>query len=256
MNDQRGEVWQGVGIITGASSGMGEATARLLAPAAKGLVIGARRIDRIEAIAKELGDHVIPVQCDVREQKEVEKLAQCTLEHFGQIDALINNAGIAPLSSMARCRIEDWDNMIDTNIKGVLYGIAAVLPHMLLQKDGHIITVSSETARRVFPSAGVYSGTKHAVRAICEGLQRDLSDRSQKDGNQIKVTTIAPGYVKTNLAESFTYEPAKKGFEQSLESLDGALEPDDIARCIEFVLNAPSHVEVGEMTVRPVKQNL
>ena len=256
MNDQRGEVWHGVGIITGASSGMGEATAKLLAPSAKGLIIGARRIERIESIAKELGEHVIPIQCDVRNQTEVQKLAECAIEHFGQIDALINNAGVAPLSSMLRCRVEDWDNMIDTNIKGVLHGIAAVLPQMLEQKDGHIITVSSETARRVFPSAGVYSGTKHAVRAISEGLQRDLSDRSEKDGNRIKVTTIAPGYVKTNLAESFTYEPAKKGFKHSLDTLDGALEPNDVARCIQFVLDAPVHVEIGEMTVRPVKQNL
>ena len=256
MNDQRGEVWHGVGIITGASSGMGEATAKLLAPSARGLIIGARRIERIESIATELGDHVIPVQCDVRNQTDVQKLAECAMKQFGQIDALINNAGVAPLSSMLRCRTEDWDNMIDTNIKGVLHGIAAVLPQMLKQKDGHILTVSSETARRVFPSAGVYSGTKHAVRAISEGLQRDLSDRSEKDGNQIKVTTIAPGYVKTNLAESFTYEPAKKGFEHSLEALDGVLEPYDVARCIQFVLDSPSHVEIGEMTIRPVKQNL
>ena len=256
MNEQGDKLWHGVGIITGASSGMGEATARKLAPHASGVVIAARRLNRIEALAKELGEHVIPVQCDVKNKEDVQRAVQCAIDSFGRVDALINNAGVAPLSSMLRCRVDDWDNTIDTNIKGVLYGIAAVLPHMLEQKTGHIITISSETARRVFPGSGVYSATKHAVRAISEGLQQDLSARSQKDGNDIKVTTLAPGYVLTELSSSFTFEPAKKDFIHHLESLDGALTPEDIANCIQFVLNSPAHVEIGEMTVRPVKQNL
>jgi NADP-dependent 3-hydroxy acid dehydrogenase YdfG len=256
MNDQRGEVWRGVGIITGASSGMGEAIARKLAPNAKGLVIAARRFDRIDALAKELGEHVLPVRCDVREETDVRRLAQTAIEHFGQIDVIINNAGIAPMASMLRCRVDDWENTIDTNIKGVLYGIAAVLPHMLERGTGGIINISSEAARRIFPGAGVYCASKHAVRALSEGLQIDLSARSVKDGNDIKVTTIAPGVVLTDLAQSVTYEPSKQELIRGMESVDGVMTAEDIADCIQYVLNAPNHVEIGEMIVRPVKQNM
>jgi len=254
MNEQRDNQWHGVAIITGASSGMGEAIARKLAPIAQGLVIGARRFDRIKALSKELGEHVIPVQCDVQNCQDVAALGETALTRFGNIDVLINNAGILPMASMLRCRVDDWENMIDTNIKGVLYGIAAVLPHMLERGTGRIINISSEAARRVFPGAGVYCATKHAVRAISEGLQADLSIRSKKDGNDIKVTTIAPGVVLTDLAESITYEPAKEQFIRGIQNVEEAMTAEDIADCILYVLNAPNHVEIGEMTVRPVKQ--
>lgn len=254
MNEQRDNQWHGVAIITGASSGMGEAIAKKLAPIAQGLVIGARRFDRIKALSKELGEHVIPVQCDVQNCQDVATLGETALTRFGNIDVLINNAGILPMASMLRCRVDDWENMIDTNIKGVLYGIAAVLPHMLESGTGRIINISSEAARRVFPGAGVYCATKHAVRAISEGLQADLSIRSKKDGNDIKVTTIAPGVVLTDLAESITYEPAKEQFIRGIQNVEEAMTAEDIADCILYVLNAPNHVEIGEMTVRPVKQ--
>ena len=248
--------WSGVGIITGVSSGIGNAIARKLAPKAKGLIIGARRIDQLNALASELGTHVIAVQCDVREQKEVENLATIALDRFGSIDAVINNAGIAPMASMLRCRVEDWENMIDTNLKGVLYGIAAVLPQMLEQKTGNIINISSEAARRIFLGAGVYCATKHAVRALSEGLQQDLSVRSRKDGNKIRVSTIAPGVVMTELAESVTHEPSKQDLIKGMQSVNEPLCANDIARCVEFILDSPPHVEVGEMIVRPVKQNM
>jgi len=254
MNEQRDNLWQGVAIITGASSGMGEATARKLAKHAKGLIIGARRIERLQALASELGEHVVPVRCDVRVKKEVDSLASTALSRFGQIDAIVNNAGVLPMASMLSCRVDDWDNMIDTNIKGVLNGIAAVLPHMLEQGTGRIINISSEAGRRVFPGAGVYCATKHAVRAFSEGLQYDLSIRSQKDGNDIKVTTIAPGVVLTNLADSVTHEPSKERLKQMMEQVPDAMTSEDIADCIQYVLNVPNHVEIGEMIVRPVKQ--
>jgi NADP-dependent 3-hydroxy acid dehydrogenase YdfG len=256
MNELRDKQWDGVAIITGASSGIGEAIARKLAPCAKGLVICARRFDKIESLASELGSHVIPIACDVRNQAAVERVAQAALEHFGRIDSIINNAGIRPMASMTKCRVEDWDNTIDTNIKGVLYGIASVLPHMLERGDGHIINMSSESGRRVFPGVGVYCATKHAVRAISEGLQTDLSYRSKKDGNAIKVTTIEPGVVLTNLAESVTYLPAKEALQTMMQGVDGAMTPEDIADCIQYVLQTPPHVEIGEMIVRPVKQNM
>ena len=256
MNEQGDKLWHGVGIITGASSGMGDAIARKLAPNATGLVIAARRFDRIESLANELGEHVIPVRCDVRKQEDVQRTVQRAIDTFGHVDVIINNAGIAPMASMLRCRVEDWDNLIDTNIKGVLYGIASVLPHMLERKTGHIITISSEAARRIFLGAGVYCATKHAVRALSEGLQRDLSARSQKDGNDIKVTTIAPGVVLTDLAESVTFEPAKVDLIRGMQSVDGVMTAEDIADCVQYVLNSPPHVEIGEMIVRPVKQNM
>jgi NADP-dependent 3-hydroxy acid dehydrogenase YdfG len=256
MSEQRDKTWSGVAIITGASSGIGEAIARKLAPIAKGLVISARRIDRINTLASHLGEHVIPMQCDVRNQQEVEELANQAMHHFGRIDAIVNNAGIAPMASMLRCRVEDWDNMIDTNLKGVLYGIAAVLPHMLEQKTGTIINISSEAARKIFLGAGVYCATKHAIRALSEGLQQDLSARSRKDRNAIRVATIAPGVVMTDLAESVTYEPAKQDLIKGMESVSEPLTAENIAECVTFILNSPSHVEVGEIIVRPTKQNM
>ena len=256
MNEQRASLWRGVAIITGASSGMGEAIARKLAENANGLVIAARRFDRIEALAEELGDHVVPIECDVRKKDDVQQLATATLERFGQIDVIVNNAGILPMASMLRCRVEDWDNMIDTNIKGVLYGIAAVRPHMLERGTGRIINISSEAARKIFLGAGVYCATKHAVRALSEGLQIDLSNRSQKDGNDIKVTTIAPGVVLTDLVDSITYAPAKEQFIHGMQQVEGAMTAEDVADCVQYVLNTPKHVEIGELIVRPVKQNM
>ncbi len=254
MNEQSDKLWQGVAIITGASSGIGEAIARKLAKNAQGLVIGARRFNQIKELASSLGDHVIPIECDVRKKEDVAKLAQTAIHHFGRIDAMINNAGILPVASMLRCHVDDWENMIDTNLKGALYGIAAALPQMLEQGTGRIISISSEAARKVFPGTGVYSATKHAIRVISEGLQNDLSARSKKDGNTIKVTTIAPGVVMTNLADSVTYPPAKEAMKQSMESTSNPLQSSDIADCVEYILSTPPHIEIGELTIRPVKQ--
>ncbi len=256
MNEERGNVWQGVGIITGASSGIGDAIVRKLASNATGLIIGARRKSALEALASELGDHIVPVECDVRKREDVQRLADIAMDRFGHIDAIVNNAGVAPLGSMLHCRIEDWENTIDTNIKGVLYGIEAVLTKMLDSGSGNIINITSEAARRVLPGAGVYCGSKFAVRALSEGLQLDLSARSKKDGNTIKVSTIAPGFVKTNLADSVTFEPAKKALELGMQNEDSVLSSEDIADCVEFILNAKNHIEVGEVTVRPVQQIL
>ncbi len=256
MNEHRDKLWHGVAIITGASSGMGEAIAKKLAPRAKGLVVSARRFDKIKSLAATLGNHVLPIACDVQNKDDVQHLVESTIDTFGQVDLMINNAGIAPMASMTRCRVEDWENTIDTNLKGVLYGIAAVLPQMLQQKTGRIINISSEAGRRVFPGAAVYCATKHAVRVISEGLQMDLSARSLKDGNDIKVTTIAPGYVTTDLPESVTFEPARKGFKKNMQNVEDPMSSEDIADCIWYVLNTPPHVEIGELIVRPVKQNI
>jgi len=254
MNQNRDMTWNGVAIITGASSGIGAAIAQKLASNAKGVIIAARRCERLEKLAKSLGKHVIPLACDVSDKKQVQKLADEAISRFGQIDAIINNAGIFPMSSMTRCHVEDWEKAIDVNIKGVLYGIAAVLPHMLNQKTGHIINISSTAGRRIFAGAAVYCGTKHAVHAIGEGLQLDLSERSQKDENTIKVTTITPGLVQTELPNSVTHESARLNFQKTIDHFDGPLQPHDIAEGVAFALNTPDHVEIGEVLIRPTKQ--
>ena len=255
MNSERGEVWHGVAIITGASSGIGDAIARKLAPHAKGLVITARRTDRIESLAAELGDHVLPITCDVTDQQAMLGLREATMARFGQIDAIINNAGVLPMASMARCHVDDWVQAVDINVKGVLFGIAAALPQMLEQNTGHIINISSEAGRKVFAGAAVYCGTKHAVHAISEGLQLDLSERSVKDGNTIKVTTISPGMVFTDLPSSVPFEPARKQFREAMDTFDDPLQPEDIANSVLFALSTPDHVEIGEVAVRPTKQS-
>ncbi len=247
--------WAGVGIITGASSGIGAAVVQKLSKSAKGLVIGARRIDQLESIASQCGAHVIPVQCDVTKSEDVLNLASVAMSEFGSLDAIVNNAGILPMASMTRCHLDDWHNAVDVNVKGVLNGIAAALPHMLEQGTGHIINISSTAGRRVFAGAAVYCGTKHAVRAISEGLQLDLSERSMKDGNSIKVTTILPGLVKTDLPSSVTHEPSRVHFQNQMETFEHPLLPEDIAESVAFALNTPAHVELGELAVRPTTQN-
>ena len=247
--------WAGVGIITGASSGIGAAVAQKLSKNAKGLIIAARREDKLQAIAAQCGEHVIPIQCDVSKSDDVKHIAEIALSKFGSIDAIVNNAGILPMASMTRCHLEDWHSAVDVNIKGVLNGIAAVLPQMLEQGTGHIINMGSTAGRRILAGAAVYCGTKHAVRAISEGLQLDLSERSVKDGNTIKVTTIMPGLVKTELPSSVTHEQSRVQFQSAMDNYEHPLAPHDIAESVAFALNTPQHVELGEIAVRPTTQN-
>ena len=247
--------WAGVGIITGASSGIGAAVAQKLSKNAKGLIIAARREEQLQALASQCGKHVIPIQCDVTKSDDVMQLADRALSEFGSIDAIVNNAGILPMASMTRCHLDDWHNAVDVNIKGVLNGIAAVLPQMLKHGTGHIINIGSTAGRRIFAGAAVYCGTKHAVRAISEGLQLDLSERSVKDGNTIKVTTIMPGLVKTELPSSVTHEQSRVQFQSAMDNYEHPLLPHDIAESVAFALSTPSHVELGEIAVRPTTQN-
>jgi NADP-dependent 3-hydroxy acid dehydrogenase YdfG len=177
-------------VITGASSGLGEATARHLAERGATVVIGARRIDRIESLAAELtanGDKVVAVEADVTDRDQVRNLVDIAVERFGRIDVMLNNAGLMPLAPLERLKIDEWDRMIDVNIKGVLYGIAAALPHMKAQKSGHIINVSSVYGHVVDPGATVYCATKHAVRALSEGLRKEVKPYN------IRTTIISPG---------------------------------------------------------------
>jgi NADP-dependent 3-hydroxy acid dehydrogenase YdfG len=233
-------------VITGASSGLGEAAARALAKEGAKLVLGARRLDRLKALASELslGDKAA-VETDVANYEQVKHLVDHAVKAHGRIDVLLNNAGLMPLSPLDRLKIEDWDRMIDVNIKGVLYGIAAALPHMKAQKSGHIINVSSVAGHRVRPTSTVYSATKTAVRVISEGLRQEVTPYN------IRTTIISPGAVASELLESIT----EQDIAQNLAPVrDMAIPADSFASMVLFAMSQPDNVDVNEILFRPTAQ--
>ncbi len=235
-------------VITGASSGLGEATARLLAAQGAAVVLGARRVDRIEALAGELtraGGRALAVQTDVTRSEQVQQLVDAAVERFGRIDVIVNNAGLMPSSPLERLKIDDWDRMIDVNIKGVLYGIAAALPYMQRQKSGHIVNVSSVAGHRVRAGTAVYSATKHAVRVLTEGLRQEVKPYD------IRTTIISPGAVDTELPDSITEADVQAGVKAFYEV---AIPADSFARAVAFALSQPADVDINEILFRPTKQ--
>ncbi len=231
-------------VITGASSGIGEATAKLLAKNGAKVVLGARRVDRLEAIAKEIrtaGGTAEYQTLDVTQRSQLEAIVQFAQSKFGRVDVLINNAGVMPLSALDQLKVDEWDRMIDVNIKGVLYGIAAALPIMKAQKAGQIINLSSIGGHAVSPTAAVYCATKFAVGAISEGLRQEV-------GGDIRVTVISPGVTESELADSISDETARKGMQQFRQVSIPALA---IARAILFAIEQPDDVDVSEIIVRP-----
>ncbi|WP_373536789.1 SDR family oxidoreductase [Microcoleus sp.] len=243
------EIQNKVVIITGASSGLGEATAKRLAASGAKLMLAARREDRlkelVDAIARSGGTATYRVT-DVTDRAQVETLAKETLSTYSRIDVLINNAGLMPLSPLDQIKVEEWDQMIDVNIKGVLYGIAAVLPTMRQQKSGHIINLSSVAGHKVFPGSAVYCATKFAVRAISEGL------RLESNG-EIRSTNISPGAVATELTTTISDEDTAANINALYEI---AIDADAIARAIAYAIEQPADVDVNEMIIRPTKQEL
>ena len=243
------EIQNKVVIITGASSGLGEATAQRLGANGAKLMLAARREDRlkelVDAIAQSGGTATYLVT-DVTDSAQVEALAKETLSKYGRIDVLINNAGLMPLSPLDQVKVEEWDRTIDVNIKGVLYGIAAVLPIMRQQKSGHIINVSSVAGHKVFSGSAVYCATKYAVRAISEGL------RLESNG-EIRSTNISPGAVATELTTTITdLDTAAKM--KALYAI--AIDADAIARAIAYAIEQPGDVDVNEIIIRPTRQEL
>jgi len=228
-------------VITGASSGLGEAAARLLAKEGAKLVLGARRLDRLEALAAELslGKDAI-MQTDVTDVGQVRRLVDHAVKTHGRVAVIINNAGLMPHSPLERGKVEDWDRMIDVNIKGVLYGIAAVLPEMLARGSGQIVNIASIGALAVSPTAAVYCATKYAVRAISDGLRQEHAD--------LRVTCIHPGVVESELAGTIT-DPAAAELMKSYRAI--ALQPDAIGRAVRFAIEQPDDVDVNEIVVRP-----
>lgn len=234
--------------ITGASSGIGEATALLLAERGANVVLGARRVDRLEALVARItksGGTAVAVPTDVVKRGDVENFVKVALERFGRLDVMVNNAGIAPISPFDELRVEDWDNMIDVNVKGVLYGIAAALPVFRKQELGHFVTVCSVAGLKIVPTMGVYGATKNAVRTICEGLR-------QEAGPNLRVTTISPGYTRTELSNSMTSEAMKASSQAGMEKF--GITPDAIARAIAFAIEQPPEVDVNEINIRPTAQ--
>lgn len=236
-------------VITGASSGLGEAAARRLAKDGAKLVLGARRIDRLEALAQELslGEGAV-LQTDVTSRDQVKKLVDQAVATHGRVDVIINNAGLMPHSPLERLKVDEWDRMIDVNIKGVLYGIAAVLPHMQAQKSGHIINVSSVAGHTIGPNGVVYSATKHAVRVISEGLRQEVKPYN------IRSTIISPGAVATELPNSITEKDVSDSISAFYEQY--AISADSFASMVAFAMSQPDDVDINEILFRPTAQQL
>ncbi|MDN7246148.1 SDR family oxidoreductase [Planococcus shenhongbingii] len=237
-------------IITGASSGIGQATAKEMALRGFAVMLAARREDRLVELKNEIekaGGRAEYQVTDVSSRIEMQSLADATLAQFGQIDVLVNNAGLMPLSYLNKLKVDEWDRMIDVNIKGVLYGIAAVLPYMEERKKGHIINVASVAGHVVSPGSAVYSGTKFAVRAITEGLRKEIDP-----SHEIRATIISPGAVATELRNTITDEDVLTNF----KSRSGVepLQSIDIARAIVYAVDQPPHVDVNEVLIRPRQQ--
>ncbi|KPU88576.1 oxidoreductase [Variovorax paradoxus] len=230
-------------LITGASSGIGEATARLLAKSGATVLLGARRTERLDLIVADIvaaGGIAEARALDVTRREDVQAFAAHALARFGRIDVIVNNAGVMPLSPLASLKLDEWDRMIDVNIRGVLHGIAAVLPTMQKQGAGHVVNVASIGAHAVSPTAAVYCATKYAVWAISEGLRQEHQD--------IRVTTISPGVTESELADTISDE---KGREEMKEFRKVAISASAIARAIDFAISQPEDVDTSEIVIRP-----
>lgn len=235
-------------IITGASSGIGQAAALSLAEKGAMVVLGARRQDKLEQLTSQIeaaGGQAIYAVTDVTRLKDLENLVELARKTYGKLDVIINNAGIAPLSLLEELRVEEWNNMIDVNIKGVLYGIAAVLPVFRAQDFGHIINTASTAGIIINPLSAVYSGTKFAVRAISEGLRKEA-------GANLRVTLITPGIVNTNLVDTITDPGMKTQIADAMDKI--GISPDAIAQAMAYAISQPANVDVSEIIIRPAAQ--
>lgn len=239
-----------VAIITGGSSGIGYATALALSRAGAKVAAGARRTERLEQLRAEIeksGGEAFVQSLDVTKKAECDSFVNEVVKKWGTVDILVNNAGLMPLSFFKNLKIDEWDRMVDVNIKGVLYSTAAAVPHMLAKKSGHIVNISSIAGRVVFPAGSVYCATKHAVTAFSEGLRQELSQRAN-----IRVTCIEPGVVDTELNNTITDASLQK-FVESTKQMQ-ALHAEDVANAILFAVESPPHMNVNEIMVRPTVQ--
>ena len=235
--------------ITGASSGIGRATAKLLAERGAFVVLGARREDALVAVVDEIaaaGGRAVHRITDVRDRRDLEALVDFAVEQGGKLDVIVNNAGIGPTSRFDALRVEDWDAMIDINLRGTLYGIAAALPVFQRQKSGHIINIVSTAGLRILPTMGVYAATKNAVRTITEALR-------QEAGPHLRVTEVSPGMTSTNFADSMTDPVVKEAMGRRIAEV--GVSPGAIARGVVFAIEQPDDVDVGSLVIRPTAQD-
>lgn len=237
-----------VAVITGASSGIGKAIAKYLASQGVLVSLGARRMDKLEELQSQItnqwGKATLHLT-DVTQKDSVEGLIQHTLDTFGKVDVMINNAGVMLLSKLEELRFEEWNAMIDTNLKGMLYGVGAALPYFKTRQEGHFINVSSLSGHRVDPTSAVYSATKFAVRALSEGLRQEIKPYN------IRTTIISPGIIQSELTQSIT-DPYAKEMVKSMEGM--AISPDAIAHAVGYAMSQPQDTDISEMIIRPTAQ--
>ncbi|HEY8139537.1 MAG TPA: SDR family oxidoreductase [Nitrososphaera sp.] len=239
-----------VAIVTGASSGIGYATSLALSRAGARVAAGARRTDKLQSLENEIaksGGEVMIQKLDVTKKADCDAFVDAVVKKWGTVDILVNNAGLMPLSFFKSLKVDEWDQMIDVNIKGVLYCTAAAVTHMINKKSGHIVNISSVAGRVVFPAGSVYCATKHAIAAFSEGLRQELSARAN-----IRVTCIEPGVVATELTNTITEKSLEKYVEASKQM--EALQAEDIANAIVFAVDSPGHMNVNEILIRPTTQ--
>ncbi|MGW4058439.1 SDR family oxidoreductase [Amycolatopsis sp. NPDC004747] len=235
--------------ITGASSGIGEATAVELASRGAAVVLGARRTDRLEVLARKIrddGGRAELLDVDVTRRADLERLVALAVERFGRLDVLVANAGVARIAPVSALDVDDWDAMIDVNLRGVLHGIAAALPVFRTQGRGHFVTTVSTSGLKIVPAQAVYAGTKNAVRTLLEALRQESTD------GVLRTTSISPGYVRTELVD-YVQDPAQREqVQQAMAAL--GISPDAVARAIAFAIEQPDDVEIGDLTIRPTRQ--
>ncbi|HVI31352.1 SDR family oxidoreductase [Phenylobacterium sp.] len=230
-------------LVTGASSGIGEATARELAAAGATVVIGARRVERLEALTREIeaaGGRAMAQGLDVTSRASVQAFVDAARERFGRVDVIVNNAGVMPLSPLAALKVDEWDQMIDVNIRGVLHGIAAALPVMEAQGHGQIVNIASTAGHQILPTAAVYCATKYAVRVISEALRQET--------DKVRVTVVSPGVTTSELAHTISHAETAAFIDEYRKK---ALPAEAIARAVRFAIAQPADVDVNEIVVRP-----
>ena len=237
-------------VITGGSSGLGETTARHLASKGANVVLGARREERLQKITEEINAEgngkATYIATDVTKKEQVKALVDKAVSEFGKIDVMVNNAGLMAIAPMSETKVDEWDRMIDINVKGVLYGVAAALPEFQKQESGHFIHLSSVAGVKVFsPGGTVYSGTKYAVRAISEGLRHEVGDK-------IRTTSIEPGAVESELKHGSTHKESSEVVNDLYNNV--AIPSDSVARTIAFAIEQPADVDVNEIVLRPTAQ--
>lgn len=236
--------------ITGASSGIGEATALLLAERGASVVLGARRTDRLDRLVQRIsqaGGRATARSVDVTDRTDVQEFVDYAVEEFGRLDVLVSNAGISKIGPVADLEVDNWTAMIDVNLKGVLYGIAAALPVFRNQGRGHLVTTVSTSGIKIVPTQAVYAATKNAVRTLHEGLRQESTDGT------LRTTAISPGFVRTELVDSFDDATLRAQAQERMAEI--GIGPDAVARAIAFAIEQPDDVEIGDLTIRPTVQN-